>query len=49
MESAVHFDGVVVDADVLVRLHRFKVGLERAIVLMSDRYVLAVEESRVGR
>ena len=48
MKLEVNLEGIGLDAEVLVNLHRLEVRSERAVVLTGDRDVLAVEESRVA-
>ena len=48
MKLEVNLEGIGLDAEVLVNLHRLEVRSERAVVLTGDRDVPPVEESRVA-
>jgi len=48
MKFEVNLEGIGLDAEVLVDLHRLEVRSECAVVLTGDRDVPAVEESRIA-
>ena len=47
-QFAHHTDGIVVDAEEAVHLHRFEVRAQGAVVVTGDRYEVAVEDARIA-
>ena len=48
MKFKVHAEGIALDAETSTRLQGFEVQAQRAVVLTSDRDVLAVEHLRIA-